>query len=87
MLARLFAAAIALLVFGASSTAWAQPFHRAGDLQKPRSLTPTYSTLPAIRMSPRSGTSDRVNTRDLDRRIKRLQENSVIMKDICLGCT
>lgn len=83
---RLPAAAL-LVVLSASNTGPAQPAERADTAERVRSLITAPNTAPTGRVMPRPGGFDRTTTRNIEKRTKQQQEDSLITRGICVGCT
>ncbi|GEP04048.1 hypothetical protein [Methylobacterium oxalidis] len=86
MLPKLLLATTLLLALSVSGAAYAQPANRASDIDKPNSLITIPYTASTGRVVPRPGTLDPATTRGIEKRTKQQQEDSAIMRGICVGC-
>lgn len=87
MLPRLLLATTLLLALSVSGAALAQPAGRAGDVDRPHSLSTAPNTAPTGRVMPRPGSFDPAITRGIEKRTRQQEEDSKIMRGICVGCT
>lgn len=87
MLGRLFLATTLLLALSVSGAALAQPAGSTGDEGQTNSLITAPHTPPTGRVVPRPSSLDPATARGIETRTEQQEQDNMIMRRICLGCT